>query len=445
MPKRRFVSIVVLVLCAGCLAAQDAAARAQSAAVSNQTAGGTIFGRVLDDSTLTPPPAADVAVDAYDTTGTVVSSAWTGSDGSQRRLSGLPAGTYKVGFAPVPITELLPQFYNHKISLAAADPVTVTNGGYSDTGYTIPSHRPQFGMATTFQAGHSPAGIAVGDFNHDGLADVAVTNIESNTVSILLGKGDGTFKTAGPPPSARPCGIALGDFNRDGKLDWRRPTTDGTVTVLFGKGDGTFQTPGETYQVGSSPAGIAVADLNGDGKLDIVTADTGSSTVSVLDGDGDGTFQSAVAYATDAGPVSVAAAKLFGHANPYPRAFRTRQQRGRRDAQQPFEPGRVRIRQPTSHRRVRLGLGGRLRPVRDRQQLVSAVHRLEHERSQRAAAERRQIPRNARHLPDGRRPVSGRGRGLQPGRVSGRRDRQPSRWGSHHPVRQSATERSIPR
>ena len=99
-PRDRFVSIVVLVLCAGCLAAQDAAARPQSAAVSDQTAGGTIFGRVLDDSTLTPPPAADVAVDAYDTTGTVVSSAWTGSDGSYT-LSGLPAGTYKVGFAPV--------------------------------------------------------------------------------------------------------------------------------------------------------------------------------------------------------------------------------------------------------------------------------------------------------------------------------------------------------
>ena len=317
MPKRRFVSIVVLVLCAGCLAAQGAAARPQSAAGSDQTAGGTIFGRVLDDSTLTPPPAADVAVDAYDTTGTVVSSAWTGSDGSYT-LSGLPAGTYKVGFAPVPITELLPQFYNHKMSLAAADPVTVTNGGYSDTGYTILSQRPQFGSSTTVAVGHSPSAVAAGDFNHDGRPDIAVTNKESNTVSVLLGNGDGTFQPAVSYPAGfAPAGIAVGDFNGDGNPDLAMTDHgNGTVTVLLGNGDGTFQTPGETYQVGSSPAGIAVADLDGDGNLDIVTADTGSSDINVLRGNGDGTFQPAITDPTASGAYSVAAVKLFGRAHP---------------------------------------------------------------------------------------------------------------------------------
>src|SRR5215469_11940242 len=75
--------------------------------------------------------------------------------------------------------------------------------------------------------GHSPATIAVGDFNNDGIPDLAVANTGDNNVTILLGKGDGTFgpgQTYGTTPfgigqTQTPISIVVGDFNGDGNAD----------------------------------------------------------------------------------------------------------------------------------------------------------------------------------------------------------------------------------
>src|SRR5262249_51232603 len=141
-----------------------------------------------------------------------------------------------------------------------------------------------------YATGDVPTTVAVGDFNGDGITDLAVTNLASNTVSTLLGKNGGTFQAV--PSFATgfgPFSVALGDFNHDGISDVA-VTNDfahnGTVTVLVGKADGTFQGP-VSYPVGSKPVSVEVGDFNGDGILDlVVTADT----VSVLLGNGDGTF-----------------------------------------------------------------------------------------------------------------------------------------------------------
>jgi hypothetical protein len=73
-----------------------------------------------------------------------------------------------------------------------------------------------------YATGPGPVALAVGDFNHDGRADVVVGNTQqgSNSVSVLLGKPDGTFNAAvSYPVDGSPSGIAVGDFNNDGKLD----------------------------------------------------------------------------------------------------------------------------------------------------------------------------------------------------------------------------------
>ncbi len=69
--------------------------------------------------------------------------------------------------------------------------------------------------------GSNPNNAAVGDFNGDGIPDLAVPNPGSNNVSILLGDGNGGFAPAGSPVAvgSAPIGVAVGDFNGDGIAD----------------------------------------------------------------------------------------------------------------------------------------------------------------------------------------------------------------------------------
>lgn len=129
--------------------------------------------------------------------------------------------------------------------------------------------------------------VVAGDFNADGRLDLAVCDNLGNSVTILLGNGDGTFTSASGSPipvGNQPDAIVTGDFNNDGKLDLAIANFgDNTVTLLLGDGDGTFtQAGGSPYAVGKGPYQIAAADFNGDGKRDLAVANLTDGTVSIL-------------------------------------------------------------------------------------------------------------------------------------------------------------------
>ncbi len=170
-----------------------------------------------------------------------------------------------------------------------------------------------FQNPVSYPVGTNPHGIALGDFNGDGAPDVAVANWGDATVSVLLNKGDGTLKPAVTySVGSHPSEIAVGDFNRDGTLDLAvADYDDGTVDVLLGRGDGTFQ-PATSYPTGANAEAIVAGDFNGDGKLDLAVANWGASTVSVLLGNGNGTFQTKEDYAVGSNPHSIVAGDFNG-------------------------------------------------------------------------------------------------------------------------------------
>ena len=131
-----------------------------------------------------------------------------------------------------------------------------------------------------------------------GIGTLELNLVDNNSIHDLAGNPL-TQQNAAPafntPPilavGSAPYSAVLGDLNGDGKLDLVVANEgNNTVSVLLGNGNGTFQAQ-QTFATGTSPDSVAVADFNGDGKPDLVVANVGSNTVSVLLGNGNGTFQ----------------------------------------------------------------------------------------------------------------------------------------------------------
>ncbi len=153
----------------------------------------------------------------------------------------------------------------------------------------------------------SPYTVSNSDFNGDGKADLVIANYGQNTVSVLLGNGDGTFKAySNFSTGSKPYSVAVADLNNDGHQDLVvADYGDDSVVVLLGDGTGAFGGP-EPFKTGRWPVSVSVGDFNEDGDLDLVVANKYADSVSLLLGDGSGGFQKLENYSTGNGPASVA-------------------------------------------------------------------------------------------------------------------------------------------
>jgi hypothetical protein len=209
-----------------------------------------------------------------------------------------------------------------------AGPVWVVTGNFHQNSTTDPSTNVDMIVANqkanslsvllgngngTFQSpssiatGNTPSSIAVADFNGDGISDLAVVNQDDNTIGIYLGNGDGTFKAPTLiPTGSKPTSIVAAAFDSSSNAITDLAVTnsaDNTLSTFIGDGKGGFS-KGATYATGVAPLYVASADLNGDQILDLVVADSGTvatstnsviNSVSLFVGNGDGTFGTTVA------------------------------------------------------------------------------------------------------------------------------------------------------
>ena len=165
-------------------------------------------------------------------------------------------------------------------------------------------------LFATYPVGKNPTSVTTWDFNEDGITDIITTNIGNDSLSLLFGNGDGTFKEQKQIPVAKePRALAMDDFNGDGRMDLAIACSGSDqIAIYFGLANGTFGS-GQRYGVHKSPVSIAGGDFNGDHKPDLAVA-LRNDKIKILIGQGDGTFVDGPQYEYGDTPTSIAVADL---------------------------------------------------------------------------------------------------------------------------------------
>jgi len=192
-----------------------------------------------------------------------------------------------------------------------------------------------FASKVDFATGSAPSSVAIGDLDGDGRPDLAVTNFNDNTVSVLRNTATSGSITTGSfaakvdfATGTKPASVAIGDLDRDGKPDLAVSNSDdNTVSVLRNTATSGSITTGSfaahvDFATGSLSYSVAIGDLDGDGKPDLAVANFFGSTVSVLRNTATsgfittGSFAANVDFATGSTPNSVAIGDLDGDGKP---------------------------------------------------------------------------------------------------------------------------------
>ena len=213
-------------------------------------------------------------------------------------LNGAPTGsfdapvTYPVGTNPsgISVADFNEDGINDlAVAVTGTDSVVVLLGEGS-----VGRAHGSFGVPTRYSVGDAPLSPVVSDFNADGIWDLVVTNSGSAGISVLLGQGTGGAGNGGFAPAvsyavgAGPRPIVTGDFNEDGITDIA-VGCDAGVSVLRGQGAGTFATA-VSYPLAGSVRDLAMADFDVTGRADLAVTLGADGTVQYFYGNGIGTI-----------------------------------------------------------------------------------------------------------------------------------------------------------
>ncbi len=208
-----------------------------------------------------------------------------------------------------------------KIDLAVANNGSATVSIFRNTGS---SGTISFDTKVDFTTGTGPRSVSTGDFDGDGKTDLAVTNYNSDSISVFRNTGSGTISFATKVDyitGASPISVSTGDFDGDGKPDLAVANwNSNTVSVFRNTGSSGTISFADTvnFITGAGPYSASAGDLDGDGKSDLAVANSGSNTISVFRNTGSSgiiSFADTVEFTTGAYPVSVSTGDLDGDGN----------------------------------------------------------------------------------------------------------------------------------
>jgi glucose/arabinose dehydrogenase len=192
--------------------------------------------------------------------------------------------------------------------------LAVANAGSNTVSVLMGNGDGTFVAAVNYNVGSEPKSVTGADFNGDGKRDLVTANQGSGDVSVLINNGDGTYAPAvNYTATAGAHEAAVGDLDSDGDIDiavtgWG----SSLVRVLYNQGNGTFNGTNPTYTVGNAPHSIVAIDLNSDTKLDLAIADHDSNNVALLLNAGNGTYLPATFFPVGSLPHSLRTADLNG-------------------------------------------------------------------------------------------------------------------------------------